>query len=36
MVGGAPLNADFAARIGADGYSYNANDAVALAKKLLS
>ena len=36
MVGGAPLNAEFAARIGADGYSSNANDAVALAKKLLS
>ncbi len=36
MVGGAPLNAEFAAQIGADGYSSNANEAVALAKKLLS
>lgn len=36
MVGGAPLNADYAARIGADGYSSNANEAVALAKSLLA
>ena len=36
MVGGAPLNAAFAAKIGADGYSSNANDAVTLAKKLLA
>ena len=36
MVGGAPLNAEFAAQIGADGYSSNANEAVALAKNLLS
>ena len=35
MVGGAPLNAAFAAGIGADGYSSNANEAVALAKKLI-
>lgn len=36
MVGGAPLNAEFAAGIGADGYSSNANEAVLVAKKLLS
>lgn len=36
MVGGAPLNADYAARIGADGYSSNANEAVELAKNLLA
>jgi len=36
MIGGAPVSADFAAQIGADGYSSNANDAVAVAKKLLS
>ena len=36
MVGGAPLNNDFAMAIGADGYSSNANDAVAMARKLLS
>lgn len=36
MVGGAPLNAEYAAQIGADGYSSNANEAVALAKSLLS
>ena len=36
MVGGAPLNAEFAAEIGADGYSSNANEAVVVAKKLLS
>ena len=36
MIGGAPVNADFAAQIGADGYSSNANDAVTVAKKLLS
>ena len=35
MVGGAPLNAEYAASIGADGYSSNANEAVALAKSLL-
>lgn len=34
MVGGAPLNNDFAMAIGADGYSSNANEAVALARKL--
>jgi corrinoid protein of di/trimethylamine methyltransferase len=36
MVGGAPLNENFAKVIGADGYSSNANGAVALAKKLLA
>ncbi len=36
MVGGAPLNSTFAAQIGADGYSSNANEAVALAKRLIS
>ena len=36
MVGGAPLTAEFAAGIGADGYSSNANEAVVVAKKLLS
>ena len=36
MVGGAPLNNDFAMAIGADGYSSNANDAVAMARRLLS
>lgn len=36
MVGGAPVTSTFAQRIGADGYSSNANDAVALAKKLIS
>ncbi len=35
MVGGAPLNPAFAASIGADGYSSNANEAVSLAKKLI-
>ena len=36
MVGGAPLNDDFAFTIGADGYSSNANDAVALARRLVN
>lgn len=36
MVGGAPLNADYATHIGADGYSSNANEAVSLAKSLLA
>ncbi len=35
LVGGAPVNEDFARRIGADGYSSNANGAVVLAKKVL-
>ena len=36
MVGGAPVNAAFASQVGANGYSANANEAVALAKSLLS
>ena len=36
MVGGAPLNAEYAKRIGADGYSSNANEAVDLAKSLIA
>ena len=36
MVGGAPLNPEFAAKIGADAFSSNANDAVVVAKRLLS
>ena len=35
MIGGAPVNQDFADKIGADGYSPNAPMAVELAKKLL-
>ena len=36
MVGGAPVNSDFASKISADGYSSNANAAVALAKNLMA
>lgn len=36
MVGGAPLNEQFALQIGADGYSDNANTAVTKAKELLA
>ncbi|MFR7989181.1 MAG: corrinoid protein [Anaerovoracaceae bacterium] len=36
MIGGAPVNQDFADKIGADGYSPNAPMAVELAKKLLA
>lgn len=36
MIGGAPVSESFAHRIGADGYSDNANSAVVLAKSLLS
>lgn len=36
MVGGAPVNDAFARKIGADGYSSNANAAVTLAKQILS
>lgn len=36
MIGGAPINEAFANSIGADGYSANANAAVALAKQLVS
>jgi len=34
MIGGAPVTADFAREIGADGYSENASTAVTLAKQL--
>ena len=36
MVGGAPVNSDFASKISADGYSSNANAAVTLAKNLMA
>ncbi len=36
MVGGAPINQDFAKNIRADGYSNNANAAVTLAKQLIA
>lgn len=36
MIGGAPVNENFAIKIGADGYSDNANSAVSLAKKLVA
>ena len=35
MIGGAPISSKFADEIGADGYSSNANAAVALARELL-
>lgn len=35
MVGGAPVTQDYANEIGADGYSDNANSAVAVAKQLM-
>lgn len=35
MVGGAPVTQNFAYEIGADGYSDNANSAVAVAKELM-
>ena len=35
MVGGAPVSQAFADEIGADGYSDNANTAVAVAKELM-
>ncbi len=35
MIGGAPVTQQYAEQIGADGYSDNANGAVALARKLL-
>lgn len=35
MIGGAPINEKFAVSVGADGYSPNANSAVALAKRLV-
>lgn len=36
MVGGGPVSQAFAAKIGADGYANNANNAVRVAKKLLT
>ena len=36
MIGGGPISQKFADRIGADGYSYNAVEAVKLAKNLLN
>lgn len=36
MIGGAPISHEYAAEIGADGYSANANEAVALARRLMS
>lgn len=35
MVGGAPLNAEFAKEVGADAYTADANEAVLVAKQLL-
>ncbi|MCF0209296.1 MAG: cobalamin-binding protein, partial [Bacteroidaceae bacterium] len=35
MVGGAPVSESFAKEIGADGYSDDANSAVALAESLM-
>lgn len=35
MIGGAPINEKFAVSVGADGYSPNANSAVALARRLV-
>lgn len=35
MVGGAPIDAKFAERIGADGYGKDAADAVQLARRLM-
>jgi methanogenic corrinoid protein MtbC1 len=36
MIGGAPVSSQFSERIGADGYSDNANGAVKLARSLVS
>ena len=36
MIGGAPVTAEFAASIGSDGFSTNANEAVEVAKRMLS
>lgn len=36
MIGGAPVNEEFAEKIGADGYSANAPQAVELAKRLIA
>ena len=36
MIGGGPISQKFADKIGADGYSQNAVEAVKLAKRLLN
>jgi methanogenic corrinoid protein MtbC1 len=36
MIGGAPVTQQYADQIGADGYSDNANGAVAVARKLVA
>jgi methylmalonyl-CoA mutase cobalamin-binding domain/chain len=36
LVGGAPVTAQYAQQIGADGYGENANTAVALARKMIA
>jgi 5-methyltetrahydrofolate--homocysteine methyltransferase len=36
IIGGAPVSQDFADRIGADGYAYDAAAAVPVAKRLVS
>ena len=36
MIGGGPVSKNFADKIGADGYSQNAVEAVRLAKSLLN
>ena len=36
IVGGAPVNQNFAERIGADGYAQDAGEAISLVKKLMS
>jgi methanogenic corrinoid protein MtbC1 len=36
MIGGAPVTQKYADEIGADGYSSNANAAVALARRLVA
>ncbi len=35
MIGGAPITAEFAQQVGADGYAADANKAVSVAKELL-
>ena len=36
IVGGAPLSAEFAAQIGADGFAHGADEAVALVRQLVA
>jgi 5-methyltetrahydrofolate--homocysteine methyltransferase len=36
LVGGAPLTAQYAQQIGADGFGENANSAVTLARKMVA